>query len=89
MISVTISGAKDDGWEQPEGHTAAADRGQNDPLRRQGRRRTDQLRGVLRHCWQHRRTQEDGGRCIIYNSPRKLQHQHYAFFMSMGFEMLT
>lgn len=44
----TVPGAQDDGGQQPERHTAAADCGQNHHQRRQGRRRQDIVRGVLR-----------------------------------------
>lgn len=55
------AGAQDDGGQQPEGHAAAADRGQDDPVRGQGRGRAHLVRGVLRRGGQHRHTQEDGG----------------------------
>lgn len=42
-----LPGAEDDGRKQPEGHTAAADRGQDHHQRRQGRGRQDILRRVL------------------------------------------
>ena len=43
-----VPGAEDDGGEQPEGHPAPADSGQDHHQRRQGRRRQDILRRVLR-----------------------------------------
>jgi len=42
-----VPGAQDDGGHQPEGAAAAADRGQDDHLRGQGRRRQDILQRVL------------------------------------------
>lgn len=47
------TGAENDGGQQPKGHAAAADRGQDDPVRRQGRGRQDLLRGVLQRGGQH------------------------------------
>ena len=58
------AGVEDDGREQPERHTAPTDRRQDYPLCRQGRRRENKLRRILRHCRQHRRAQENGGRRV-------------------------
>ena len=69
-------GAENDGGKQSERHSAPADSGQDNPLRRQRRRREDQFRRVLRHSGQHRCSQEDGGRCL---APRK-ELYIYVFF---------
>lgn len=57
-----VSGAKDDGGQQPERHPAAADRRQDHCVRRQGRGRQNFLRGVLLGGGQHRHPQKDGRR---------------------------
>ncbi|CAG00286.1 unnamed protein product, partial [Tetraodon nigroviridis] len=56
-----LPGAEDDGGQQPEGHAAPADRGQDHHQRRQGRRWQDILRRVLRSGRRSRYTQKDGG----------------------------
>lgn len=58
---VTISGSKNDGGQQSQGHATATNRRQNDLVRGQGRGRQDIVRGVLQRGREHRHPQEDGG----------------------------
>lgn len=69
MYVCVCVGTEDDGGQQLEGHAAAADRGQDDPVRGQGRGREDLVRGVLQRGGQHRHTQEDGRRRVdVYST---------------------
>lgn len=69
-----VSGAKDDGRQQPERHPAAADRRQDHRVRRQGRGRQNFLRGVLLGGGQHRHPQKDGRR-RLRSSQQQQQHK--------------
>lgn len=59
---VVCTGVKDDGGQQSEGDPAAANCGQDDRLRGQGRGWEDLVRRVLLGGRQHGHTQEDGCR---------------------------
>lgn len=75
-----VSGAKDDGRQQPEGHPAAADRRQDHCVRRQGRGRQDFLRRVLLGRGQHRHPQKDGRRRLRRSAKKKKKQTNLTYY---------
>merc|ERR1719402_452331 len=59
---------RNDGWDEPEGHSATADRRQDHLVRRQGPGWEAEFRGVQCCCREHGCACKDGGRGVASDS---------------------